>query len=303
MQLDREKAAWAKNEDEIRDLWRKRVKNDWLRLKLAGKDDKSIRETLDKRYDNYVNRIRKLNNEDVFQMFMNAYATAIEPHTNYLGPRSADNFDIAMRLSLEGIGAVLQTRDDYTIIREIVPGSPADKSGKLKVGDPNEPDTLIGPIINQSQFDGLWKRILDARNDGVRQIVGGEPEGLVLPPHVFADVAKANSSDGSAASGGDLGWFGPGAMVKPFEDAVIAAKIGEVTGPIKTDFGWHLILVTETRTAPVPTLADLHDELAAQIQKDAIAAFITAVTDKATITRSKTVIDPALIKDLTLLNK
>jgi peptidyl-prolyl cis-trans isomerase C len=120
---------------------------------------------------------------------------------------------------------------------------------------------------------------------------------------VFADVAKANSSDGSAASGGDLGWFGPGAMVKPFEDAVIAAKVGEVTGPIKTDFGWHLILVTETRTAPVPTLADLHDELAAQIQKDAIAAFITAVTDKATITRSKTVIDPALIKDLTLLNK
>ena len=135
MQLDREKAAWPKNDAEMQDLWRKRVKNDWLRLKLAGKDDKAIRETLDKRYDNYQSRVRKLNNEDVFQMFMNAYATSIEPHTNYLGPRSAENFDISMRLSLEGIGAVLQTRDDYTIIREVVPGGPAAMSGKLKVGD------------------------------------------------------------------------------------------------------------------------------------------------------------------------
>ena len=135
VQLDREKAEWPKTDDEAKDLWRKRVKNDWLRLKLAGKDDKAIRETLDKRYENYVARIRKLNNEDVFQMFMNAYAMAIEPHTNYLGPRSADEFDIAMRLSLEGIGAQLQSRDDYTIIRELVPGSPAALSGKLKPGD------------------------------------------------------------------------------------------------------------------------------------------------------------------------
>ena len=134
-QSDREKAAWPKTEDEARDLWRKRVKNDWLRLKLAGKDDKGIRETLDKRYENYISRSRKLNNEDVFQIFMNAYAMSIEPHTNYLGPRASENFDIAMRLSLEGIGAVLQTRDEYTVVREVVPGSPAGLSGKLKVGD------------------------------------------------------------------------------------------------------------------------------------------------------------------------
>jgi carboxyl-terminal processing protease len=115
----------AKNDAEVRDLWRKRVKNDWLRLKLAGKDDKAIRETLDKRYENYIGPSRKLNSEDVFQIFMNAYAMSIEPHTNYLGPRASENFDIAMRLSLEGIGAVLQTRDDYTVIREVVPGGPA----------------------------------------------------------------------------------------------------------------------------------------------------------------------------------
>ncbi|USX24641.1 carboxy terminal-processing peptidase [Oxalobacteraceae bacterium OTU3CINTB1] len=134
-QYDREKAEWTKSDAEVKDLWRKRVKNEWLRLKLAGKDDKSIRETLDKRYENYLIPSRKPTNEDVFQIFMNAYAMSIEPHTNYLGPRAAENFDIAMRLSLEGIGCVLQSRDDYTVVREVVPGSPAGLSGKIKVGD------------------------------------------------------------------------------------------------------------------------------------------------------------------------
>ncbi|MBQ5941801.1 MULTISPECIES: carboxy terminal-processing peptidase [unclassified Massilia] len=170
LQLDREKSPWAKSEDEIRDLWRKRVKNDWLRLKLAGKEDKAIRETLDKRYENYISRIKKLNNEDVFQMFMNAYATAIEPHTNYLGPRSADNFDISMRLSLEGIGAVLQSRDEYTIIREIVPGSPADKSGKLKVGD---------RIVGVAQGNGPFTDVLGWRLDDVVALVRGEKGSTV----------------------------------------------------------------------------------------------------------------------------
>ncbi len=119
----------------------------------------------------------------------------------------------------------------------------------------------------------------------------------------FAEAAKANSTDGSAAAGGDLGWFGPGAMVKPFEDAVVAAKVGDVVGPVKTDFGWHLILVSETRNSAAPALADVHDELGAELQKEAIATFIASVTDKAKITRPTVEIDPAMIKDLTLLDK
>jgi carboxyl-terminal processing protease len=170
LQIDREKAPWAKNEDEARDLWRKRVKNDWLRLKLAGKDDKGIRETLDKRYEGYQSRLKKLNNEDVFQMFMNAYATAIEPHTNYLGPRSAENFDIMMRLSLDGIGAVLQSREDYTVIREVVPGGPADKSGKLKVGD---------RIVGVAQGNGPFTDVMGWRIDDVVQLVRGERNSTV----------------------------------------------------------------------------------------------------------------------------
>jgi carboxyl-terminal processing protease len=179
-QFDREKAEWPKTDAEVKDLWRKRVKNDWLRLKLAGKDDKSIRETLDKRYDNYVIRSKKLNNEDVFQIFMNAYAMSIEPHTNYLGPRASENFDIAMRLSLEGIGAVLQPRDEYTVIREIVPGSPAGLSNKLKVGD-----RIIG--VGQGE-SGPFTDVLGWRIDDVVGQIRGAKDSTVRLQVLPADA-------------------------------------------------------------------------------------------------------------------
>jgi carboxyl-terminal processing protease len=134
-QYQRDKEPWPASQDEMQDLWRKRVKNDWLRLKLAGKDDKFIRTTLDKRYANNVARAEKYKSEDVFQLFLDSYATAIDPHTDYMGPSASADFDIAMSLSLVGIGAVLQVRDDYTTIRDLVPGGPAALSTKLKVGD------------------------------------------------------------------------------------------------------------------------------------------------------------------------
>lgn len=118
----------------------------------------------------------------------------------------------------------------------------------------------------------------------------------------FAELAKANSSDGAAANGGDLGWFGLGMMVKPFEDAVVAMKAGEVAGPIQTDFGWHLIQLKETRIAAVPTLDDLRDELAAEIEQQAIEAHVKALTDAAQVTRPGEGIDPAVLKDTTLLD-
>ena len=119
----------------MRELWRKRVKNDWLRLKLAGKDDKSIVDMLDKRYEHSQKRATQIKSEDAFQIFMNAYTMAIEPHTNYMGLRAAEDFEISMRLSLFGIGAVLSEKNEYTTIRELVPGGPAALSGKLNVGD------------------------------------------------------------------------------------------------------------------------------------------------------------------------
>lgn len=85
------KGSLTKSDEEIHELWRKRVKNDWLRLRLAGKDDKSIAETLDKRYEASIRRMERMTSEDVFGIFMNAYTMSIEPHTNYLGPRAAES--------------------------------------------------------------------------------------------------------------------------------------------------------------------------------------------------------------------
>ncbi|MEO6276553.1 carboxy terminal-processing peptidase [Roseateles sp.] len=135
LMIDRKDQPWPATEADALDLWRKRVKNDWLRLKLAGQDDAAVTKVLDKRYDNVAKRLGKISSADVFQAFMNAYTMAIEPHTNYLGPRAAENFSIAMRLSLVGIGAVLTDIDGYATIRELVAGGPASLSGQLKVGD------------------------------------------------------------------------------------------------------------------------------------------------------------------------
>lgn len=119
----------------------------------------------------------------------------------------------------------------------------------------------------------------------------------------FADLAKAHSIDtGSGAAGGDLGWFGLGVMVKPFEEAVVAATVGEVAGPVQTDFGHHLILVKETRLAENPTLDQIRDELAAEIENAAIEAKVNELTEAATVTRDGEGLDPALLRNSALID-
>ncbi|SEM78564.1 carboxyl-terminal processing protease [Luteibacter sp. UNCMF331Sha3.1] len=169
--FDRKKAAAPKNQAELDDVWRKRTMNDWLRLKLAGKNDDEIRKTLDKRYATYISRVRQLDDEDATQAFMTAYANSTDPHTDYLGPRAADTFDIAMRLSLEGIGAVLQARDDYTTIRELVPGGPAIKSGKMKPGD-----RIVA--IGQGET-GPMVDVVGWRQDDVVKLIRGKKDTTV----------------------------------------------------------------------------------------------------------------------------
>ena len=132
---DRSNAPWAATAGELREIWRKRIKNDWLRLRMAGKNEAAIRQTLVKRYEHALSRSTKINSDDIFQIFMNAWSSALEPHTSYFGPRAAEDFAISMKLSLVGIGAVLQERDDYIIVRELIAGGPAQRSGKINVGD------------------------------------------------------------------------------------------------------------------------------------------------------------------------
>ena len=132
---DREDAPWAVNTAELDTLWKQSVRNDWLRLKIAGKKPEEIRKTLDKRYANLATSLGELDAQDAFQSFLNAYTGSIDPHTDYFDPRSAERFNQSMSLSLEGIGAVLQKQDDVVVIREIVPGGPAALSNKFKPGD------------------------------------------------------------------------------------------------------------------------------------------------------------------------
>lgn len=139
-------------------------------------------------------------------------------------------------------------------------------------------------------------------------LVATEEEAATLKTQLadgadFAELAKAKSTDtGSGANGGDLGWFGLGMMVKPFEDAVVAAKVGEVTGPVKSDFGYHLILVKETRVADKPTLDQMRDELAAEVENAAITAKLDEMTKAATVTREGEGLDPAILKNTALID-
>jgi carboxyl-terminal processing protease len=168
--FDRKDADWPKDQAALDTLWRQRTMNDWLRLKLAGKDDAEIRKTLDKRYAGYIDRVKQLDSEDAFQTFMTAYAETTDPHTDYLGPRAAENFDIAMKLSLEGIGAVLQARDDYTQIRELVPAGPANKSGKVHVGD---------LVVGVGQGDSPIVDVIGWRLDDVVNLIRGKKDTTV----------------------------------------------------------------------------------------------------------------------------
>jgi len=182
-QFNRKNAPWPKSEDELNDLWRKRVKNDWLRLKLAGKDDKSIVETLGKRYDRSLDSLSKVKSEDVFQSFMNAYAMSIDPHTNYLGVRASEEFDITMKLSLVGIGAQLYDKDEYTTIKELLAGGPAVLSGKLKAGD-----RIVG--VGQGE-NGPIIEIMGWRIDDAVALIRGTEDTVVrldvLPAEAGAD--------------------------------------------------------------------------------------------------------------------
>jgi len=179
-QYAREKEPWAKSDAEIRELWRKRVKNDWLRLKLAGKDDKSIAEVLDKRYGNFLKRVGQVTSADAFQTYMNAYTMAIDPHTNYLAPRAAEEFDIAMRLSLVGIGAVLAQVEEHATIRELVPGGPAALSGQLKPGD-----RIVGVAQGET---GTMADVFGWRLDDVVSQIRGAQDTVVVLEIIPADA-------------------------------------------------------------------------------------------------------------------
>ncbi|OOE41569.1 C-terminal processing peptidase [Salinivibrio kushneri] len=183
MVLDRTERPWAADEAELDAIWDKRVKNDALNLRLTGKEDEEIRETLGKRYNSALKRLTQSHSEDVFQVYMNAFAREVDPHTSYLSPRNAEQFQSEMNLSLEGIGAVLQVKNEYTVIRSLVAGGPASKSKQLSPGD---------RIIGVGQEDEAVVDVIGWRLDDVVELIKG-PKGSEVKLKILPEGANAKS--------------------------------------------------------------------------------------------------------------
>ncbi|MBX2838266.1 MAG: carboxy terminal-processing peptidase [Gammaproteobacteria bacterium] len=134
-QLNREDSPWAESKPALDELWRKRVKNDVLNLRLADQSGEDLLDTLKQRYERMERRVSQLSANEVFQIFVNAYTLSVEPHTSYFSPRSSENFKINMSLSLEGIGAALQTEGEYTVVQRVITGGPAALSQEIVADD------------------------------------------------------------------------------------------------------------------------------------------------------------------------
>ena len=168
---DRKEQPWLASKEELDDLWRKRLKSAVLSLKLNGKTDKEITKSLKTRYESQLNRVLQARGEDAFQAYMNAFTGVYDPHTTYFSPRTSENFNINMSLSLEGIGAVLQSDNEYTKVLRLVPAGPAAKQGQLRPAD-----RIVG--VGQGK-DGEVVDVVGWRLDEVVALIRGPKHSIV----------------------------------------------------------------------------------------------------------------------------
>ena len=184
VELDRSEAPWPADRAEVERLWFQSLKSRVLSGKLAGESLEKIADTLTKRVNRSLRAVRQTRSEDVFQTYINAFAQTYDEYTQYFSPRDSEDFNIAMSLSLEGIGAVLGRRDDYTIVQDLVKGGPADLGGDLK-----RTDRIVA--VSQSEKEPFVD-IVGWRTDEVVQLIRG-PKGSPVLLKVF-------SAEGDAAA-------------------------------------------------------------------------------------------------------
>lgn len=178
--VDRSDAPWPKTDKDIDQLWVQRLKLASLNLHLAKKNTDEIAKLLEKRYQNQLDRLKKIRSDDVFSFYMNAFTTLYDPHTNYMSPATSSNFDISMSLKLEGIGAILSQADEYTQIVRLIHAGPAQKQGDLQPMD---------KIVAVAQGKGNFVDVVGWRLDEVVDLIRG-PKGST----VRLEVIPANSS-------------------------------------------------------------------------------------------------------------
>ena len=183
-QFDRSEEPWAKSSAELDEIWRLRVKNDALNMALEEEPWEKIQDVLTKRYKGYLRRLEQVNNDDVFERFMNAFAHTLDPHSSYLSPRNSEEYRIQMSLSYFGIGASLQTEDDYVKIAGIIPGGPAAADGSLK------PEDRITGVAQGA--DGEVVDVIGWRLDDVVDLIRGPANSVVR-----LEIIPANSLPGS----------------------------------------------------------------------------------------------------------
>ena len=181
--IDHSTMPWASTGEELDERWRKRIKNQALSLRLADKPSEEIPETLARRYQNQLNRLDQYNAQDVFQIYANTLAEQYDPHTNYFSPRRAENFDINMSLSFEGIGAMLQIDDEYAKVTRLIPAGPADKQGELRPSD-----LIIG--VGQGE-SGAIEDVVGWRLDEVVDLIRG-PRDTVVRLQVIPGKGKTD---------------------------------------------------------------------------------------------------------------
>ena len=171
LQIDREGAPWSENETANDALWDRRLKASILSMRLSDRDLGDIQDVLLKRYRNRLKQAQQTRSEDAFQLYINAFASTYDPHTQYLSPRSSENFNMTMSLSLQGIGAVLRTEDDYTSVVRLVTAGPADKAGELRPAD---------RIVSVGQGErGKLIDVVGWRLDDVVELIRG-PKGTIV---------------------------------------------------------------------------------------------------------------------------
>jgi len=170
-QFDRTEAPWATSEAELDEIWRKRVKSDALRLMLADKTWEETQEILTNRYKRVLRQLDQIKTDDVFEIFMNAFAHTLDPHSSYLSPRNSEEYRIQMSLSYFGIGASLRTEDEYVEIVNIIPGGPAAIDGSLK------PKDRITGVAQGG--DGDMVDVVGWRLDDVVELIRGPKDTVV----------------------------------------------------------------------------------------------------------------------------
>lgn len=168
---DPDKATYSTTPEEARDRWRKRIKYELLNFKDEEVSEEDAIDRLNRRYSSYAKRMQQYKPDDLLEIYLTSITTSYDPHTTYMSPTTLENFNIQMKLNLEGIGAALTLTDGYTVVSRIIPGGAADKQGELK---PETRITAVGQGV-----DGEMVDVVDMRLNDVVQLIRGKAGSIV----------------------------------------------------------------------------------------------------------------------------